>query len=290
MVAGESGSGKSTVLQSLVKQFSDDDDNQLVLIDGKGGEGLGCVSGCSNIVGPLARDVEDAKAALQWTVDQMEYRYEHEADGQKFLDGCKRIIVVFDEPQEYTDKSLGGQDAAVVELCRALAVKARASKIHLVMGTQSPNLSIFGHQATRKQLGQRIVGKVEAQKASEVALGTSSPSAHNLAGEGDLYCKTESGLIRRVQGAFVDKDVLRAKYTHPPMMSDWPVFDAEAMRPIEGFNIDELVIGLEIAAKGQGRPALEGAAEMGSHRAKNLLRNAKELWNRLESRGFDYVG
>jgi len=62
------------------------------------------------------------------------------------------------------------------------------------------------------------------------------------------------------------------------------------MRPIEGFSTDELAIGLEVAAQGKGRPALEGAAGMGSYRAKNLLRNSKALWSSLESRGFNYVG
>jgi hypothetical protein len=270
-----------------VKQLAGDRGNQIILLDGKNGEGLRCVSGFPNMVGPIATDVHDMRSALQWTVQQMEHRYENEEHWPKFLDEQKRIVVVFDEFQEYTDAKIG--DAAITELIRRLAVQARAAKIHLILGTQTPNLEMFGHTATRKQISGRVAFWMESQKASSVALGVEDPSAHRLTGKGDGYALSPGCYARRVQFAWVDRDDLRRENGHLPMMSEWPVFDPEAMRPIDGFNIDELAIGLEIAAQGKGRPALEGAAGMGSHRAKNLLRTSKELWSRLESRGF-YVG
>jgi hypothetical protein len=288
MVAGASGSGKSTVLQSMITQFSKDDNNQIVLLDGKNGEGLRCVSGCPNVVGPLATDAEEIKGALQWVNEQMTYRYEHEEDGEQFLRLCKRIIVVFDEPQEFTDPSLGSTDAAIVEMVRALAVKSRASKIHLVLGTQTPNLEVFGHQATRKQMNWRIVARVENAKASEVALGVTNPSAHNLIGSGDLYCRSDNGAICRVQGAYVDKEILRRKYNQRPQLEYWPTFNAEAMQPVVGFGVDELAAGLEMAARGAGRPWLTENSDMGSTRVRPLLPIVRELWANLKERGFSY--
>jgi len=287
LVSGASGAGKSVALQSMVYQLSQDDRNQLVLIDGKNGHGLNCVGGCKNVVGPVATDLYDARSALQWTINQMEYRYEHEQDGDKFLNEQPRIIIVIDEFQEITDGA--NADPASIEMIRRLAVQARAARIHLVMGTQSPNMDAFGHQSTRKNLPNRVAFRVESPGASQVALGTTEVSASNLTGKGDSYCILSGYGPIRVQFAFVDREVLRRENTRPPMMEAWPVFDPEALHALPGYDVEQVATGLQIAAAGKGRPALEAISGLGSTRARGLLRVSRELWEALEERGFSYV-
>lgn len=287
LFSGGTGGGKSTGMRSLVKQLARDNSNQIILLDGKGGEGLGCVAGCQNMVGPMATDIPDMRAALQWALLQMEHRYENEPRWPKFLDEQKRIVIVFDEFQELTALKIG--DPVITEAIRGIAVKARAAKIHLVLGTQTPNLDMFGHHTTRKQISGRVAFWMESQQASAVALGVQDPSAHTLTGKGDGYALTPGSYARRVQFAWVEREQLRRDNQFPPMMEDWPAFDAEAMKPIEGFNVEQLATGLEVVAQGSGRPALESAAGVGSTRAKKLLRVSRELWSSLQKRGFNHV-
>lgn len=289
LVAGGSGGGKSTVLRTMIHQLSVDDANQFVLLDGKGGLGLNCVSGCPGVVGPLARDADDIRAALQWTVNQMEYRQEHALNDTAFLGGCTRIMVVFDEPQEFTDKSLGSTDPAIVEMVRRLAVQGRETGIHLTLGTQTPNIDMFGHVATRRQFSERIVCWVEGSQASLVALGTTSPDASNLTGSGDMYCKAQIGSIRRVQGAFVGEDVLQRTHNHPPLMEMWPVFDAEDLTATEGFTVGQIVAGVHQIALGNAGETLGKAAGVGSTKRRKLVKVSKRILSGLLERGFTYA-
>src|SRR5512135_2649768 len=65
LVAGTTGSGKSVCLRSTVTQLSQRSDH-LVLIDGKFGDGLRGLDHLPGVVGPLALDIETARAALAW--------------------------------------------------------------------------------------------------------------------------------------------------------------------------------------------------------------------------------
>lgn len=285
LFSGGSGGGKSTALRSAAYQLSLDDSNQLVLLDGKQREGLGCVSGCRNLAGPLAADNDNMRAALQWVVNQMEYRYDRESDWPKFLDDQKRIVVIFDEFQELCSGK--NADDVIVELLRRITAQARAAKIHLIAGTQSPNLDEFGSKTTRKNMQGRVVFKTENPKASEVALGLSSPSAHKLTGRGDGYALDER--LARVQFAWVERDELRRENNYPPMLHQWAAFDPEAMEASEGFNIKQLSIGVEQIAKGNAGETLGQAAGVGGTRRRRLVRVSRELWNNLQEKGFKYV-
>jgi hypothetical protein len=282
LISGASGSGKSTAMRCAVYQLSQDDANQLVLLDGKKGEGLACVAGCKNVIGPLATDIHEIRGALQWVVNEMETRYEHMGNG--YLDKQPRIILVFDEFQELTRKGTG--DPATIEMIRRLSAQSRAAKISMILGTQSPNLDVFGTHETRKNLDNRIALKVGTHSESIVSLGVRNPSAHHLAGCGDAYTRAGDA-VHRVQCVWVDKLEL-TKQDHAPMMEAWPVFDPESLQPIEGYSVDELVVGLEVAAQGAGRGPLEEAG-IGSTRARRLLPVVRTLWSNLSERGFRYV-
>lgn len=279
LFAGTTGSGKSTALQGAIAQFSSDPDNQIVLIDGKFGDGLGCVAHWPGVAGPMATDIPDARAALQWALLQMQTRYE-----TKNRPG--RIIVVVDELQELTGPD---GDDAIVSLIRKLAAQGRGAGVHLIVGTQHPSLEIFSESTARRQFDGRCVFRVTDRAASTVAMGSSPARADWLTGEGDGYACC-LGHTSRVQWAYVNPDDLAKKPGPGPAMDEWPGFDAEAIGPVlDQWSAVQVVEAVTVAAQGKGRPALETVTGLGSTRARNLLRAGKAMWNLLGERGFTYV-
>jgi hypothetical protein len=289
LFAGISGGGKSTAMRGAVAQLSTDPENEIILLDGKGGDGLGCLSGVPHLVGPLAVDALDIKAALAWAVSEMDLRYERKRQDASYLKDCKRLVVAFDEIQELT--SGASPDSAVVEMMRRLAAQGRAARIHLLLGTQQPNAEIFGDITTRRQIASRCVFYMESQTASAVALGTHTPDASTLTGRGDAYVKIPSG-IRRVQFAWVDEGQLAAKYTHAPeRFTDWSDFDAEAAGPvIDKFDIPQVIQAIKVVAEGHGRGTLEKrlGIEGQSTTSRRLLSYGKQGWKALRNEGFSY--
>ena len=287
LFAGISGGGKSTALRGAVAQLASDPDNEIVLLDGKGGDGLGCVSGVPHLVGPMAVEPLDIKAALQWSINEMDSRYERKRQDPDYLKSCKRLVVAFDEIQELT---AGNQpDLAVVEMMRRLAAQGRAAKIHLLLGTQQPNVEIFGDITTRRQLSTRCVFYMESQTASATALGSHTPDASTLTGRGDAYVKIPYG-VRRVQFAWVDEGQLIAKYNcAPERFSEWPDFEAEDLGPvIEKFDMTQVAQAIRVAAEGGGRGALEQRTGLGNTTARRLLRYGKQGWTALQTEGFSF--
>jgi hypothetical protein len=64
LVSGSTGSGKSVALRNAVFQLCKDTQNQVVLLDGKYGESLRQVSHLRGVVGPVAVEAQDMRAAL----------------------------------------------------------------------------------------------------------------------------------------------------------------------------------------------------------------------------------
>ena len=62
LVSGTTGSGKSVAIRSMVVQLARNGD-QLILIDGKFGEGLRGLDHLPNVIGPLATDMDTARSA-----------------------------------------------------------------------------------------------------------------------------------------------------------------------------------------------------------------------------------
>jgi len=75
LIAGQTGSGKTWAMRSALVQLAQDTENRLILIDAKWGDGLGILAGLPGLVGPVATDLETAKAALSWAAREMRKRY-----------------------------------------------------------------------------------------------------------------------------------------------------------------------------------------------------------------------
>ncbi len=182
-IAGETGSGKSIILQcmiyqALVKNY------EVKLIDFKRGVSFSCFSGLIDIVIELeqantlfAELIKEVNNRLDLFVDEnvqdiKSYNQKMRKTGGKNL---KRIIVVIDELAELVD--CGGADKeekaiiqAINKNLRTLARIARASGVHLLLGVQRPDSSIIDGQI-KSNIPFRVCGRFADPQPSIIVLG-----------------------------------------------------------------------------------------------------------------------
>jgi hypothetical protein len=216
LIAGTTGSGKSVALRSIVAQLAQRGD-RLVLIDGKYGEGLRGLDHLPGVVGPLAAEIDTARSALAWVVAEMVRRYEHgETDPA-------RLCVVIDEVQELIT------DTTIAEMVRRIAAQGRAAHVSIILATQHPTTKALGDEASiKRNVTGRIALRVADYKASEVAIGQSTPRADWLLGSGDAYAVVP-GQCHRIQIAYYERREIERLLTATPAIGEWPVFEVAAL-------------------------------------------------------------
>lgn len=183
-IAGETGSGKSIILQcmiyqALVKNY------EVKLIDFKRGVSFSCFSGLIDIVIELeqanilfAELIKEVNNRLDLFVaenvqDIKSYNQKMRKTSGK---GLKRIMVVVDELAELVDCG-GGVDKeekaiiqAINKNLRTLARIARASGVHLLLGVQRPDSSIIDGQI-KSNIPFRVCGRFADPQPSIIVLG-----------------------------------------------------------------------------------------------------------------------
>lgn len=279
LVSGQTGSGKTVALRSAILQLSRDRANRIVLVDGKMGEGLGSCQHLPGVVGPVAIEGPEARAALGWACLQMRERY---------LAGSRddRLVVAVDEFQEWAG------DPVFVDLLRKLAAQGRAAGVHLLAATQHPTVEAFGDTSTRRNLAGKLALRVADPDASRVAVGGRLPRADYLLGAGDCYA-VGPGACHRLQMAYVDERDISQAEAGSWELEDWPPLVGEALGQdlpegkAPAFSGAELAISLISASEGEGRPTLQSRLEdfgldrMGSERAARLLALGRDIQENL---------
>jgi hypothetical protein len=278
LLAGATGSGKTVAMRTALRQLAKKG-NQLVLLDGKYGESLYPCAHLPGVVGPVATEVETARAALLWTCEEMRQRYERIARGGT-LD--TRLVVAFDEFQEWASHQV------ISDLMHKIAAQGRAAGVHLLAATQHPVVDAFGDSATRRELTGRVALMVTDAEASRVAVGSATPRADRLLGAGDCYV-IAPGNCHRVQGAFVDEADFAKAQTGRWEFDEWPDCDAESAGqdlPVTGSipTAQETAISLLSAMAGEGRPTFKDRfpdwdlPRPGNTKASRLLNFGREVW------------
>lgn len=182
-IAGETGSGKSIILQcmiyqALVKNY------EVKLIDFKRGVSFSCFSGLIDIVIELeqaktlfAELIKEVNNRLDLFVDEnvQDIKSYNQKMGKIGGKDLKRIIVVVDELAELVD--CGGADKeekaiiqAINKNLRTLARIARASGVHLLLGVQRPDSSIIDGQI-KSNIPFRVCGRFADPQPSIIVLG-----------------------------------------------------------------------------------------------------------------------
>lgn len=216
LIAGETGSGKGILVQNLLLDICATNSPKLArikMIDPKAGVDYTWLKRMPHLDGGLLTTQEQAVAALEGLVDEMERRYRlfAEADANKISrynakvppqDRLPVILVFHDELADWM--LMDDYRNAVSTSVNRLGVAARAAGIHLVFVTQRPDKDALPMQL-RANLTNRLVLKVSDKRNSELVLDETG--AEKLLGRGHLAAKLsgEGGIIL-AQVPFLDED------------------------------------------------------------------------------------
>lgn len=208
LIAGQSGSGKSVLLQAIVAslvQYHAPSAIRFTLVDPKrvtfnGAAFRGAVA--AHLEGPVRSEVEYVLPVLEQLIQAMEERYRlferaQVSDIGEFNEQTRpperleRRVLVIDEFQDLiTDKS---STLAFFDSVRRLGAKARAAGIHLVLATQRPDRNVVP-PVIRANLGGKVALQVASAINSRIILDEGG--AERLLGKGDLLASLGRGVVR----------------------------------------------------------------------------------------------
>ncbi len=223
LIAGETGSGKSVCINSLILSFlyrALPRDVRLLLIDPKRVE-LSVYNGIPHLVDKVVSDPKDAAGRLQGVVRHMEERYKLFAHvGARNLQSSNRkvalepapedpeapgiyhgplplLVVVIDELADLMMTAQNDVENAVMRL----AQMARAVGIHLIVATQRPSVDVLTG-VIKANFTARISFRVASKVDSRTILDMNGAEA--LLGRGDmLFVPPGSSRPIRVHGCNV---------------------------------------------------------------------------------------
>jgi len=217
LIAGETGSGKSVCINSLLTSLlfkATPEELKMILIDPKVVE----LSGFKNIphlLVPVVTDPKKAASALNWAVSEMTSRYklfaEHGArdiarfnklSAESKENGIPRIVIIIDELAELMAAAPHEVENSI---CR-IAQLGRAAGIHLVVATQRPSVNVITG-LIKANISSRIAFKVNSGIDSRTILDQNG--AEKLLRNGDmLYHPSDAAKPIRLQGCYVsDSDI-----------------------------------------------------------------------------------
>jgi S-DNA-T family DNA segregation ATPase FtsK/SpoIIIE len=210
LIAGQTGSGKSVcigaILTSLLLQATPDE-VRILIGDLKRVDFPG-FNGVPHLVVPVMHDSPQILNALYWTTSEMDRRYRlfaranarNIASYNEKHTGQDRVPYVIFIIDELADLMLQAPIQVEKQITR-IAQLARATGIHLVLGTQRPSVDV-------------ITGLIKANVPARIAFATASAvdsrtiidmtGAEKLLGRGDmLWLAPDAAKPVRAQGAFV---------------------------------------------------------------------------------------
>ena len=204
LIAGATGQGKSSMLNTILLQAIQRDPSELklVLLDPKRVE-FAAYENVPHLWKPVATELGDMIDVLEYLVKEMESRYmSMKAAGKRSIDGMgvPRIMCVIDELGD-----LMLQQGKIVEpLLIRLTQLGRAAGIHVIAATQRPSVDVITG-VLKANLPGRIALRTASAVDSRVIIDKSGAETLRKPGEFILVSGVEE---ERGRGVFVDEDAI----------------------------------------------------------------------------------
>lgn len=202
IIAGTTGSGKSTLMHNIIANCINYNNAKLYLIDPKQIE-FGVYTKLKNV--DVSFSYARAIEKLNYLIEVMEYRYECIRKGVSYKK-LPPIVFMIDEVADLIMQSKGDE---FYERLLRLAQKSRAAKIHIVIGTQRPAANIINGNV-KANFPARIACKVTSHTDSKVVLGATG--AENLLGKGDALLMDATRNLVRFQSAYTNAEEVCRNY------------------------------------------------------------------------------
>ncbi|MCL2628054.1 MAG: DNA translocase FtsK [Oscillospiraceae bacterium] len=250
LVAGQTGSGKSVCLNSIILSIlykASPQDVRFIMLDPKMVE-FKIYNEIPHLLVPVVTDVKKAAGALQWATFEMMKRYSLFSEtNARDIEGYNKIarksneereplpqvVIVIDE---LADLMMMAAKEVEESVCR-VAQMGRAAGIHLIIATQSPRANVITG-LMKANIPSRIAFKVASALESQIILDPGQ-NADKLVGHGDmLYAPTGSGKPMRLQGTWVS-DKEREKVVDYIKKSGNTQYSEEVMHEIEKAATDK---------------------------------------------------
>ncbi len=218
LIAGTTGSGKTVCVNSIIMSLlfnCSPDEVKFIMVDPKMVE-LAPFNGIAHLLCPVITDYKKVSAALNWTVSEMEKRYETfacegvrniEMYNKKMYDNNKKvpyIVVIIDELADLMAVAQSEIEGAITRLSQL----SRAVGIHMILATQRPSVDVITG-VIKANFPTRISFKVSSKVDSRTVLDANG--ADKLIGRGDmLFLPPGSSKLIRAQGPLVtDEEIER---------------------------------------------------------------------------------